>query len=55
MAQSRAEEHNGGTLGADNTRVYGQVLGISETEIARLQAEGVIQKELCKYRYDNDR
>lgn len=34
--------HSGGALGADNAWMYGQVLGMSETEIARLQAEGVM-------------
>lgn len=34
--------HSGGELGADNSTVYHDLLGIDESEIQRLQAEGVI-------------
>lgn len=33
---------SGGALGADNARVYGDLLGLSAEEIARLASEGVI-------------
>lgn len=34
--------HSGGELGADNSTVYHDLLGVGESEIQRLQAEGVI-------------
>jgi crotonobetainyl-CoA:carnitine CoA-transferase CaiB-like acyl-CoA transferase len=34
--------HSGGALGADNDAVYGDLLGLSETEIRHFKAEGVI-------------
>lgn len=34
--------HSGGALGADNDAVYGDLLGLSETEIKHFKAEGVI-------------
>ena len=34
--------HSGGELGADNAKIYGEVLGFTEEEIARLSSEGVI-------------